>query len=521
MTVTLMVACVALLLGVEGAPLEEISHPGTAEWDSAVAVQETQGDIANFMKVYDDQRPDLLEMQELFLKTRLKNLETLDPTLPNFRELPQWGMGFGRLIDLPGHKHDTALYDRLQDIASILLRGYKEEHSYVEDGVMRGWPMFVDPRDPKTRFEAFQSGHISMAISHAARAAGRYGHHAAAADLLGPVLSTLYDSFLTNDTEKSKLDGKGRVVYVPKRASKGRKKRHLKAVGGGSPEVCMTQPEAYNHGLVAGRAAIAAVRALDAVDWGQVEFPLQELTLDETKERLNYVIVRSAKYFRKAFSEPPVTGSDPRDNYPGPDGTAWWQWNYRDLTRCPEAHGTNKHRPEDIAHTKFDIDFIVDFRDWIQEQPDNVHVRRKYRNLFGPPEIHRLLVTFLNRIIHDYNAPAHERFACDVVGVYDGDDWGNSAKQCGNPSRAPETRPRHAVGFLPLAHTVKDKLGKNSQLSCDAFRTVYEILPHALPGEKFDSFNFATVEQNHGAKLIEAKHHFYNFEKRLMDACNR
>ena len=39
------------------------------------------------------------------------------------------------------------------DVASMLKSAQKTEHSYVEDRVIRGWPMIVDTRDAMPTFE--------------------------------------------------------------------------------------------------------------------------------------------------------------------------------------------------------------------------------------------------------------------------------------------------------------------------------------------------------------------------------
>ena len=80
---------------------------------------------------------------------------------------------------------------------------------------MRGWPMYVDTRDSAPSYDGFNFGYIGIAIANAAREAALRGHHAIAEQMVEPVFEALYDGFLTDDPGMKKLDKDGLVVYVP------------------------------------------------------------------------------------------------------------------------------------------------------------------------------------------------------------------------------------------------------------------------------------------------------------------
>ena len=354
-----------------------------------------------------------------------------------------------------------------------------------------------------------------MAIAECARVTAKLGRHQEAMDMLEPVLATLYDGYLISDPEMSKLDSQGRVVYVPDEASMERKERQILATAG-SQDKCVTEPQAYNHGLLVARAAMAAELALQEILHGKwyVTWPMtEEWTPAVCMERLKWLITQNAQWLRKAFKKQPPTGSDDRDNYQGPDGQDWYQWDYRDLSNCDMLRGTSKDRLEDIAHAVYEVNFVAEARVW-SEGLD-------LEPIFAHKDIHRLIVTFLNRVVHDYDAPSNERFACDVAGVIDGDKWGNADKQCGSKFRTPEKRAKHALGWLNLAHSVWHlRENENYQLlRCDVLRMASVVLPLTLPdSDEFDAFNFEQLDQAWAAEAIRAKYYFYNYRRQQIDA---
>ena len=501
-----------------------------ANWNLSTAVQETQDDISDVLKAYDARRQSLVESIDLFTTTRLRDGDGANhPSLPSLQDVTLWGIGLAQLLELPGGRHDDAIFERLLDVASHLLRAQTDMLPYVEQTLMRGWPMIVTKRTQTPMFEAFMFGHIGLALSHAARAAALRGKHLLAASLLEPVLWYLHDGFFNLNMATTKLNKQGQVAFVPEGAPAARKRRHANAVGGVSADECLSEPQPYSDAIMVVRAALQAARAIDTIDWdstsGTVHF--YDWEAKDWREKLSSFVLKNAAWARQGFWEPPPTGADKRDNYPGVSGSRWWLWKSRDLSNCPEQKGSPKDRVEDISRAPIMIDFIAEFREWVHEQH---HKRREQlpaeaAGIFSEGSVKRLLVTFLNRVVRDPKGKTGRKFACDVQGIHDDDRWGNPKRQCGSQSRHPVARPRHAVGFLPLAFSVREGMKQDSPISCDAFRTVNHLLPMAIPGRLFNAANFAdfgsadTADMLVISKLIQAKFYFYNFKQRLDDSC--
>ena len=368
----------------------------------------------------------------------------------------------------------------------------------------------------------YNFGHIGQAIALAARAAAVRGEHFLAKKLIMPTLGALYDGFLTSDLDRTKLDGEGRLVMVPAGASSDRKQRY-RDIGG--EDQCLAAPGPYNQGVQVARAAIAILRALDAIDWKTVGFAMKEWTLMECRWRINEFILQNAKWLRGAFMEGKPTGESGKiDKYPGPDGVPWFKWKYRDLSACEVYQDTAMDRFQDIVHAKHELDFIADYRKVAAEGlltpprcggADSLH-------FFGKEVIHRLLVTFLNRIVFEYGAAARQRFACDVFGIHDSSDDPHEWKSC-KGSRKKLVRPKAAAGWLSLAVAAKDELdeeGTNPLMRCDALRMVDTVLPLALYGtDEFASRSFEGVDGTWAPDVIETKFHFYNYKKAMIGAC--
>ena len=480
------------------------SQPG--EWHPKVAEEEVHDDISAILKLYDDSRDDLEHILEKYKRTLIKD--------GKIRLLAVWGVALSQLMDMHSGAHDKDIYLRLMDVSELMLKSFTSMHSYVEDTVMRGWPMYVNKDDPHPVFEAYNFGFIGEAIASAARhAAGEYGEHAQAARMLKPVLQALYDGFYTHDIEMTKVDSKGRVVYVPEGASKDRKKRQMKVT---PDEPCIEAPQAYNHGLMIARASMAAYGALEAIDWDQASWGMDaEWTKAECKDQMAKLIRQNARWLRKGLATPEPTGSDRRDKYPGSKGTEWYQWNYRDLSDCKELQGGYLDRPEDVAHATYEVKFITQYRHWEQQ-----HGSGDDDSMFDKDDIRKLMVTFLNRIVYDYDAPGSERFACDVEGINDNSDWGHPWKQCGNTRRL-AYRAKIVPGWLALAHVVKDDIGKDDKLlRCDALRVVRTILPLVVKGKEFDAKNFKPMLPKWAPDAISAKYYYYNYESEFKDHCD-
>ena len=349
-----------------------------------------------------------------------------------------------------------------------------------------------------------------MGIALTARAVALDGDDDLAAAMVTPVLEALYDGFLTNDIDRTKLDKDGRVVYVPKEADDDRIKRHLKVA---EQEYCLDTPQAYNHGLMAARAAMAVWRAINVIDWKKAKWTMKEWSVAEAMDKLDEFVIGNAEYLKDGLEKQPGTGSSKYDNYPGPKGTDWYQWKYRLYEGCSKARDTFLDRPEDIAHATYETSFVAETRQWGNEhkgKPDMV---------FDMNEAHRMMVTFLNRIVADYGAEGGERFACDVDGTTDDRDNGNHAwKQCAG-SRKLEIRAGFAPSWLPLAASVRYDLDKDDLVHCDALRMVETVLPLVVPGKKFDEDNFDNLSVKFASQAIQAKYYWHYYEKGIEKVC--
>ena len=295
--------------------------------------------------------------------------------------------------------------------------------------------MYLDRSNKHQVFEGYNSGHISMAIAFAARRAAMRNDNDLALKLLKPVLENLYDGFMSFDMERSKVNAESLVVLVPLDASRERKRRYRSI---GVEKSCLGQPEAYNHGIQVARAAIAALLAIDEIDWSKVSWPMTEWTKKECQLRLSEFIRQNARWMRSAFYEPPPTGSDPLDKYPGTgvEGKAWFQWKYRDLSTCQTYQGGVADRLQDIVHAKPEIHFVGEFRAWAAEQPLAGQCEQDDRDIFPKSVLHRMIVTFLNRLVYNYEAPSRQRFACAISGIITNSTWGDAWKQCKGARRA-------------------------------------------------------------------------------------
>ena len=356
-----------------------------------------------------------------------------------------------------------------------------------------------------------------MAVAQAARAAALEGDHERAAAMVTRVIEALYDGFLTNDTSKTKLDSKYRVVYVPKDAPEDRKKRHEKVT---QQSYCLDLPQAYNHGLLVARAAMAAWRAVKEIDWRQTPWTFQEMTRSNIMNSFTTLITRNAKWMREGMKEQPPAGSNKLDNYPGEFGASWVVWEYRDYTGCDLPGDLDyKYRAEDISHATHDIAFIVDYRQWASEKYSEGAAGL---DIFAADDMHKIMVTFLNRVVYDYDEQGSKKFACDVLGIYDDSDWGEPWKQC-KGSRTLAERAHFAAAWLPLAFSVRDKVNSDDRrykaLRCDAFKMIDTVLPMILKESDEYYHRFDVNDLRWGFPAIETKYFFYNYKARLTEEC--
>ena len=287
----------------------------------------------------------------------------------------------------------------------------------------------------------------------------------------------------------------------------------------GDEEHCLDIPEQYNHGTAVAQAAIACYEAIEAIDWKSTAWPFPEVVDYKYRYKLFRFVRRNGEWLRGGISVSPESiGSNPRDNYPGPAGTRWYTWKYRDLDDCEEYKGTLKDRPQDIAKGSKEMAFVTDFVRWAKDPPfgqevDPIDVSRIFRS----KDIRGLIVTFLNRLVRSYSGNAKDRFACDIHGTLDGDPEIYAPKSC--EGRYKEDRPEYAASWLVLALAARN-FRANTQLQCDAYRMVKAVLPLALKGNKqFYPHSFSKMSRTWTAELIVAKYHFYNYEYGLQQTC--
>lgn len=320
--------------------------------------------------------------------------------------------------------------------------------SYAENRTMRGWPVVIG-KEPE--FESYQFGYVAGAVAAGARHAYASGDVEKASLLVAAVVGAFEDGFLTSDPERTKVD-KGVVVFVPRRASAGRRRRYAE-VHGSDEGGCLAGPQALNHGLSAATGAIHLLRALAAAP-----------DADEALvERLRGYVLGVARFFAGSLRERRTTAADP---YPKP-GTTYYLWKYRDLSACAALNATNKNRWEDISHAGLEANFVYELRALLPREADAAGVT--------PGVVHDMLVTFLTRIVLDAKRDRKQhdggRFACSM----DRSDAHYFEKHC-SPSSTRATRDLRAegaVGWLPLAVAAR---GGDEDLGCDAARVVAEIL---------------------------------------------
>jgi len=114
--------------------------------------------------------------------------------------------------------------------------------------------------------DSYQGGHIGEAVALAAEQAVLRGDHETAASLVHLVAAMLHDGFLTADLKRTKMVTPEVVVYVPVGVPKGRRSRYTTVHPQDKKKGCLDKTQALNHGLMAGMAAIALLRACTAID---------------------------------------------------------------------------------------------------------------------------------------------------------------------------------------------------------------------------------------------------------------
>ena len=345
--------------------------------------------------------------------------------------------------------------------------------------------------------------------------------------MLQPVLEGMYDNILSNDPKISKVDKKGRLVRVHPDAPKGNFERFLEL---GEEKYCLDVPEQYNHATIVAQAAMQIHSAMDEINWQRggrawnIISPKGDKISRRSYEKLLWKYVRrNARWMKSAFKlAPGGTGANAKDRYPGSPGTDSYIWKFRDLRKCKIYRGTFKDRPQDNSHGSNEMDFIYEFLQWSRTSPSGGK-SKKLQGIFDEDDVHRLIVTFLNRNVRSYDGNVTDRFACDILGTVDEDLDVFAWKSCGGGDGSnKEKRPRHAAAWATLTYAAQYFIanGGSKALKCDVYRMVKTIFQVALEGmDDFYAENFRTISPNWSTELIVAKYYFYNYDYGMEEAC--
>ena len=408
-----------------------------------------------------------------------------------------------------------------QATSTSLLHGAKVYDEHLHEDVTYKTPLHIYVST------GFNFGNIAYAIAAAAKHAARRGEHQLAKDMLQAVLEGMYDNILSKDPQISKVDNKGRLVRVHPEAPKENFERFLE-VGSAEEKYCLDVPEQYNHGMAAAQAAMQIHMAIGEINWQgtwNVISPKGDKISKSSYTRLlwNYVR-RNALWMKSAFMfAPGGTGASEKDRYPGPSGTDSYIWKYRDVRECKIYRGTFKDRPQDISHGSIEMDFVNEFLQWSRTKPSGGRPKN-LQGIFCEDDVHRLIVTFLNRNVRSYDGNVTDRFACDILGTVDEDQDEFAWKSCGGGDGSnKEKRPRYAAAWATLTHAAQYFIANNGgskALKCDVYRMVKTIFQVALDGmDDFYKEEFKGLSQTWTSELIVAKYFFYNYDHGMEEAC--
>ena len=114
------------------------------EWSRKIAKRLTTPDVSLLLKSYDSKESRLLKIMEDYQETRLKD--------SGIRLLANWGNALAHLYEVDSEVDKGKIYKRMAELADLLLTAQETAESYVEGTVMRGWPMYVDPKDTKQTY---------------------------------------------------------------------------------------------------------------------------------------------------------------------------------------------------------------------------------------------------------------------------------------------------------------------------------------------------------------------------------
>ena len=114
------------------------------EWDEGVARALTTPDVNGLLGSFDNKWPGLMKTMKEYQQTRLKD--------SGIRLLANWGNALAHLYEIDTEVNKRRIYKRMAGLADLLLTAQETTESYVEGRVMRGWPMYVDPKDRKQTY---------------------------------------------------------------------------------------------------------------------------------------------------------------------------------------------------------------------------------------------------------------------------------------------------------------------------------------------------------------------------------
>jgi len=413
------------------------------------------------------------------------------------------------------------IYATMIKIALMIDATYIETESYIEGVKMRGWPFKIGSKEI-FEFDSYQGSHLMEAAALAAEQAAIHGDTEIALSLALKVAAALHDGFLTKDLRRTKVRSDGQIVYVPKVAPEDRRTRFRevwKKKTGQASHDCPGQPQALNHGLAAATAGISLLRAFGAIGWlNQTSESEQSWNLSDADGNIiklqNYVddltlfVTKSSKVLLKEVNVR-KTGDSSNDNYAGQEGTRWYKWKYRNMKNkaCPVFKNESKgNRPEDIDHAKVELRFVTTTRavgyDYFGQEPDYFGITST--------DVHRFIISVLNRYITDLDAKVDDRFTCDLDG-----EINPNSKSCSNEREMP-CRVLKVSSLLTLANAARDY----PEVSCDVLSLVKAILPVYLEGHedfhgdtqgrfKYDSNWHFLIDP------LMAKYNFYWYENGL------
>ena len=114
----------------------------------STALGHVEDEIGGFVAKYENCGDSLATILQNFIDTRIKDT--------GIRKLANWAQSFNYLLEaLPDGemKHTETIYSRLLELGTALSTTNKTMLSHVENTVVRGWPMFLNPNNKYLTYE--------------------------------------------------------------------------------------------------------------------------------------------------------------------------------------------------------------------------------------------------------------------------------------------------------------------------------------------------------------------------------